>query len=41
VRPYLGERNDTELASFADYLLTLTEVANMRLIEKKNWRQKL
>jgi RNA polymerase II subunit A small phosphatase-like protein len=36
VRPYLGERNDTELASLVNYLLTLKDVVNVRLIENRN-----
>jgi RNA polymerase II subunit A small phosphatase-like protein len=40
VRPYLGERDDTELASLADYLHTLRDVPNVRTIEKRGWRQR-
>jgi len=39
IKPYIGERDDQELASLANYLLTLKDVENVRTIEKRNWRQ--
>jgi RNA polymerase II subunit A small phosphatase-like protein len=39
IKPYLGERNDQELAYLAPYLLSLKDVENIRTIEKRYWRQ--
>ena len=38
IKPYLGAPDDRELASLAEYLLTLKEVENVRGIEKRHWR---
>jgi RNA polymerase II subunit A small phosphatase-like protein len=38
IKPYLGARDDQELASLTDYLLTLQGAENVRVIEKRNWR---
>jgi len=39
IKPYLGQRDDAELASLANYLLTLQAADNVRTIEKRYWRQ--
>lgn len=39
VRPFYGEdENDDELRRLADYLITLADVADVRPLEKRNWR---
>lgn len=38
IKPYLGAPDDQELASLAEYLLTLKDAENVRGIEKRNWR---
>jgi RNA polymerase II subunit A small phosphatase-like protein len=38
IKPYLGAPDDRELASLADYLLTLKDEANVRSIEKRYWQ---
>ena len=38
IKPYVGAPDDRELASLADYLLTLKDAENVRGIEKRNWR---
>ena len=37
--PYEGDQNDDELKLLMDYLPLLSEVENLRKIEKRNWRQ--
>lgn len=39
IKPYVGAREDHELAYLADYLLTLKDATNVRMIEKRGWRQ--
>lgn len=38
IQEYKGEAEDIELYYLARYLLTLKEVANVRIIEKRGWR---
>jgi RNA polymerase II subunit A small phosphatase-like protein len=38
IKPYLGSPDDRELASLADYLLTLQNAENVRGMEKRHWR---
>lgn len=38
IKPFVGARDDQELAYLADYLLTLKNEANVRTIEKRGWR---
>jgi RNA polymerase II subunit A small phosphatase-like protein len=38
VRPFTGDLADRELLLLGDYLETLASVANVREIEKRNWR---
>ena len=38
-RPWQGERDDVELKLLADYLAGLKDVANVRAIEKRRWRE--
>lgn len=37
-RPFFGDQSDTELLRLAVYLPRLAEVANVRSVEKRNWR---
>lgn len=37
-KPYEGDPSDRELRLLAEYLKTLSEVANVRKIEKRGWR---
>lgn len=37
-KEYLGEENDNELELLLEYLLTLKDVENVRVIEKRLWR---
>ena len=37
-RPFFGATDDNELACLAQYLLTLHNVQNVRIIEKRGWR---
>jgi carboxy-terminal domain RNA polymerase II polypeptide A small phosphatase len=37
-KEYLGEENDNELELLFEYLLTLKDVENVRVIEKRLWR---
>jgi RNA polymerase II subunit A small phosphatase-like protein len=41
VSEFTGDPADTELRWLADYLPTLVDVANIRLIEKRGWRNSL
>jgi RNA polymerase II subunit A small phosphatase-like protein len=38
-KPYYGDPDDNELATLANYLFTLKDVENVRVIEKRHWRQ--
>lgn len=40
VRPFTGDRSDTELPLLLTYLITLKDVPNVRAVEKRNWRLK-
>ena len=40
IRPYLGETSDRELALLQTYLLELKDAANVRVIEKRGWRER-
>lgn len=37
-KPYFGDAHDAELSPLADYLISLAQVPNVRLIEKRFWR---
>ncbi len=39
IKEFIGYPNDKELNFLHDYLLTLKEVENIRLIEKRGWRK--
>lgn len=39
VREFLGDPADTELPLLADYLVRLADVANVRSVEKRRWRE--
>lgn len=41
VRPYTGDPTDDELPLLARYLLKLTEVPNIRRVEKRGWRSEI
>lgn len=38
VKPFFGDRNDSELERLEKYLRTLAACTNLRAIEKRNWR---
>ncbi|MFY2562186.1 NIF family HAD-type phosphatase [Corallococcus terminator] len=38
VRPFEGQEDDAELPALSDYLATLAEVPNVRVLEKRGWR---
>ena len=38
VTPWLGDQNDNELQLLTKYLLQLRDKANLRCIEKRNWK---
>ena len=37
IKPFYGSINDKELYKLSKYLLTLKDIANVRIIEKRNW----
>ena len=39
VEPFFGDNDDTELEKLEDFLKTLTNVENIRIIEKRNWKR--
>ncbi|NTX03290.1 NIF family HAD-type phosphatase [Myxococcus sp. CA040A] len=38
VRPFEGQVDDIELLALSDYLATLADVPNVRVLEKRGWR---
>jgi RNA polymerase II subunit A small phosphatase-like protein len=38
-KPFMGDKNDTELMQLLPYLLSLKESENVRKIEKRFWRK--
>ena len=41
VREFVGDTSDAELPLLADYLIGLASAANVRVIEKRHWRQQV
>lgn len=39
VKPFEGDPSDTELFGLIEYLPTLADAANVRSIEKRDWRK--
>ena len=40
VKPFLGDPNDDELPLLSPYLATLSDIPDVRLIEKRGWRNR-
>ncbi|MBC8110643.1 MAG: HAD family hydrolase [Verrucomicrobia bacterium] len=39
IKPYQGATEDEELLILAEYLVTLKDAENVRILEKRNWRE--